>query len=141
MLGVVRRRLYSNYVPIVVERSDRIVCLHSAINPAVASSVIAQLLFLESQDNTKPIHLYINSPGGHVTDGFAIYDTMQGQASDIAIHAQEILKTRRRLNETIAMHSKQPLDKIERIMERDYYMTAQEAVEFGLIDKVIEKSE
>jgi ATP-dependent Clp protease protease subunit len=157
------------------------------VTPNVASSIVAQLLFLESQDAEKPIHLYINSPGGTVTDGLAIYDTMQyirppvhtvcmglaasmgallmtsgakgkrsalpnarlmvhqphggatGQASDIAIHAEEILKTRTRLNSIVARHTGQPLERIEKVMERDYYMSAEEAVEFGLIDSVVEE--
>lgn len=157
------------------------------MTPGVASSIVAQLLFLESQDAEKPINLYINSPGGTVTDGLAIYDTMQyirppvhtvcmglaasmgallmtsgtkgkrsalpnarlmihqphggatGQATDIAIHAEEILKTRARLNAIIARHTGQPLDRIEKVMERDYYMSAQEAVDFGLIDNVVEE--
>ena len=155
----------------------------------MASSVIAQLLYLESVDSTKPIHLYINSPGGTVTDGLAIYDTIQyvkapvytvamglaasmgslllaagaaghrmalpnarvmihqphggaqGQASDIAIQAKEILYTRNRLNEIYVKHTGQPLDVIEQSMERDNFMSAQEALAFGLIDKVIEKKE
>lgn len=155
----------------------------------MASSVIAQLLYLESVDSTKPIHLYINSPGGTVTDGLAIYDTIQyvkapvytvamglaasmgslllaagaagnrmalpnarvmihqphggaqGQASDIAIQAKEILYTRNRLNEIYVKHTGQSLDVIEKSMERDNFMSAQEALEFGLIDKVIEKKE
>lgn len=155
----------------------------------MASSVIAQLLYLESVDSAKPIHLYINSPGGTVTDGLAIYDTIQyvkapvytvamglaasmgslllaagaagnrmalpnarvmihqphggaqGQASDIAIQAKEILYTRNRLNEIYVKHTGQSLDVIEKSMERDNFMSAQEALEFGLIDKVIEKKE
>lgn len=159
------------------------------MGPHVASSVIAQLLYLESVDSTKPIHLYINSPGGTVTDGLAIYDTMQyvkapvytvamglaasmgslllsagaaghrmalpnarvmihqphggaqGQASDIAIQAKEILYTRNRLNEIYSKHTGQALEVIEKSMERDNFMSAQEALAFGLIDKVIEKKE
>ena len=163
--------------------------MHSGVGPNVASSVIAQLLYLESVDASKPIHLYINSPGGTVTDGLAIYDTIQyvrspvytvamglaasmgslllaagaaghrmalpnarvmihqphggaqGQASDIAIQAKEILYTRNRLNEIYAKHTGQALDVIEQSMERDNFMSAQEALAFGLIDKVIEKKE
>lgn len=155
----------------------------------MASSVIAQLLYLESVDSTKPIHLYINSPGGTVTDGLAIYDTIQfvrapvytvamglaasmgslllaagaaghrmalpnarimihqphggaqGQASDIAIQAKEILYTRNRLNEIYVKHTGQKLEKIEQSMERDNFMSAEEALAFGLIDKVIVKKE
>lgn len=163
--------------------------MHSGVGPNAASSIIAQLLYLESVDSTKPIHLYINSPGGSVTDGLAIYDTIQyvrspvytvamglaasmgslllaagaaghrmalpnarvmihqphggaqGQASDIAIQAKEILYTRNRLNEIYVKHTGQPLDVIEQSMERDNFMSAQEALAFGLIDKVIEKKE
>ncbi len=193
----------SFYAPIVVERAsgggeraydiysrllkDRIVCLHSPVAPATASTIVAQLLFLEGQDATKPIFLYINSPGGSVSDGLAIYDTMQyircpvhtvcmgmaasmaavlmaagargsrfalpnarlmlhqpmggasGQASDIAIHAEEILKTRRRMNDIIARHTGQDVKRVDVVMERDYYMTAEEAVAFGLLDAVISK--
>lgn len=159
------------------------------VGPQVASSVIAQLLYLESVDATKPIHLYINSPGGTVTDGLAIYDTMQyirapvytvamglaasmgslllaagaaghrmalpnarvmihqphggaqGQASDIAIQAKEILYTRHRLNQIYVKHTGKPIEVIEASMERDNFMSAEEAQEFGLIDKVIEKRE
>lgn len=147
------------------------------------------MLYLESVDSTKPIHLYINSPGGTVTDGLAIYDTIQyvrapvytvamglaasmgslllaageaghrmalpnarimihqphggaqGQASDIAIQAKEILYTRNRLNEIYTKHTGKPLETIELSMERDNFMSAQEALLFGLIDKVIEKKE
>ncbi len=155
----------------------------------MASSIIAQLLYLESVDSSKPIHLYINSPGGTVTDGLAIYDTMQfirapvytvamgmaasmgslllaageaghrmalpnarvmihqphggaqGQASDIAIQAKEILYTRSRLNNIYVKHTGKLIDVIEANMERDNYMSAEEALAFGLIDKVIEKRE
>lgn len=163
--------------------------MHSGVGPNVASSIIAQLLYLESVDSSKPINLYINSPGGTVTDGLAIYDTIQyvrspvhtvamglaasmgslllaagaaghrmslpnarimihqphggaqGQASDIAIQAKEILYTRNRLNEIYVKHTGKSLDDIEKSMERDNFMSAQEALAFGLIDKVIEKKE
>jgi ATP-dependent Clp protease protease subunit len=192
----------SYLVPIVVEQTargeraydiysrllkDRIIFIGDAIDDHVASLVIAQLLFLEAEDPDKDIFLYINSPGGIVTSGLAIYDTMQyvkpdvaticlgqaasmaslllaagapgkrsalpnsrimihqpmggfqGQASDIAIHAKEILKIKSKLNEIYAIHTKQPLEKIEKDVDRDYFMDAQEAVEYGLIDKVIQK--
>ena len=177
----------SYYVPIVVEQSgrgersydiysrllkDRIIFLGTAIDDTVANLVVAQMLFLESEDPDKDISLYINSPGGSVSAGLAIYDTMQyirpnvsticlgmaasmgavlltagaegkrlalpnakimihqpmggmqGQASDIEIHAKEILKTRAKLNEILAAHTKQPLDKIEADTDRDYYMSS-----------------
>ncbi len=192
----------SYLVPIVVEQTargeraydiysrllkDRIIFIGDAIDDHVASLVIAQLLFLEAEDPDKDIYLYINSPGGIVTSGLAIYDTMQyvkpdvaticlgqaasmaslllaagapgkrsalpnsrimlhqpmggfqGQASDIAIHAKEILKIKSKLNEIYAVHTKQSIEKIEKDVDRDYFMDAQEAVEYGLIDKVIRK--
>ena len=179
----------SYYVPIVVEQSgrgersydiysrllkDRIIFLGTAIDDTVANLVVAQMLFLESEDPDKDISLYINSPGGSVSAGLAIYDTMQyirpnvsticlgmaasmgavlltagaegkrlggmqGQASDIEIHAKEILKTRAKLNEILAAHTKQPLDKIEADTDRDYYMSSEEALKYGIVDKIIEK--
>ncbi len=192
----------SYLVPIVVEQTargeraydiysrllkDRIIFIGDAIDDHVASLVIAQLLFLEAEDPDKDIYLYINSPGGIVTSGLAIYDTMQyvkpdvaticlgqaasmaslllaagapgkrsalpnsrimihqpmggfqGQASDIAIHAKEILKIKSKLNEIYAIHTRQPIEKIEKDVDRDYFMDAQEAVDYGLIDKVIQK--
>ncbi|NCO05253.1 MAG: ATP-dependent Clp endopeptidase proteolytic subunit ClpP [Candidatus Magasanikbacteria bacterium] len=164
---------------------DRIIFLGSAIDDAVANTVIAQMLFLENQDPDKDIKLYINSPGGSVTSGMAIYDTMQyikpdvsticigiaasmgavllaagehekrfclpnsevmihqvlggtqGQASDIQIHAERIVKMKKHLNEILAKHSSQPFEKVEKDADRDYFMTAIEAVDYGLIDKVI----
>jgi len=164
---------------------DRIVFLGTPIDDVVANVIIAQLLFLESEDPEKEINLYINSPGGSVTAGLAIYDTMQyvrcpvsticlgqaasmgalllsagqkgrrfalpngrilihqplggvsGQASDIEIHAREILKLRGKLNEILSGASGQPLERIERDTERDYYMSTMEAKEYGLIDEVI----
>ncbi len=190
-------------VPIVVEQTsrgersydiysrllkDRIVFLGESIDDHVSSLVIAQMLFLEAEDPDKDIFLYINSPGGIVTSGLAIYDTMQyikpdvaticigqaasmgslllaagakgkrsalpnsrimihqpaggfqGQASDIEIQAKEIVKIKKRLNEIYAQHTGQKIDKIERDMDRDFFMTPAEAMEYGLIDKVIERN-
>ena len=187
-------------VPIVVETSgrteraydifsrllkDRIVLLGSEVNDAVASIICAQLLFLESQDPEKEIYLYINSPGGSVTAGMAIYDTMnyitppiatvcmgraasmgafllsagqkgmcyalpnsqvmihqplggfQGQATDIDIHAREILRMRETLNGLLAKHTGQPIEKIAQDTERDNFMTAEMAQAYGLVDKVL----
>ncbi|WP_168123228.1 ATP-dependent Clp endopeptidase proteolytic subunit ClpP [Paenibacillus sp. HB172176] len=166
---------------------DRIVFIGSEINDVVANSVIAQLLFLTADDSEKDIHMYINSPGGSVTAGLAIYDTMQyvnpqittictgfaasfgailllagekgkryalpnseimihqphggvrGQASDIAINAQQILKSRAKLNQITADRTGQPLERVEKDMDRDYYMSAEEALAYGVIDKVITK--
>lgn len=168
---------------------DRIVFLGSAINDAAANTVIAQLLFLESENATKDITLYIHSPGGHVTAGLAIYDTMQlirpdvstvcvgmaasmgaillsggakgkrfalpnaeimihqplggieGQATDINIHAQHILKTKDRLNGILAKHTGQPIKTIEKDTDRDNFMSAEEALKYGLIDKIISKKD
>lgn len=166
---------------------DRIVFLGSVINDQVANSVIAQMLFLENENPKKDIIMYIQSPGGHVTAGLAIYDTMQyikpdvvtvcigmaasmgavlltggakgkrftlpnaeilihqplggveGQASDIAIHAEHIVQMRARLNKIIARHTGQPLKQVEKDTDRDRFMTAEEALKYGLIDKIIEK--
>lgn len=168
---------------------DRIVFLGSAIDDVVANIVVAQLLFLESEDPNREIMLYINSPGGVITAGLAIYDTMQyircdvsticigqassmgsfllsagtpgkrfclpnarilihqplggfqGQATDIDIHAREILKARDRLSALYAKHSGQPVDRINRDMERDYFMGASEAKEYGLVDDVLIRSQ
>ncbi|MBD8975913.1 ATP-dependent Clp endopeptidase proteolytic subunit ClpP [Veillonella magna] len=188
------------YVPIVVEQNgrgersydiysrllkDRIVFLGGPINDDVANLVIAQLLFLEAEDPDKDIHLYINSPGGVVTAGMAIYDTMQyikpdvsticvgsaasmgavlltagakgkryalpharvmihqplggvqGQASEIEIHAREILRMREELNGILASHSGQPIDVVARDTDRDNFMSAADAVKYGLIDEVL----
>jgi ATP-dependent Clp protease protease subunit len=164
---------------------DRIIFLGDTINDAVANIVIAQMLFLESEDPDKDINIYINSPGGTVTDGMAIYDTMQyirpdivticmgqnssmaalllaagtkkkryglphsrimihqplggaqGQATDIDIQAKEILKVRDTLNKILSEHTGQPIEKIREDTERDYFMTAEEAKEYGIIDKII----
>ena len=165
--------------------SDRIIFLGEEVSDTLASLIVAQLLFLEAQDPGKDIQLYINSPGGSVTAGFAIYDTMQyikcdleticigmaasmgsfllsggtkgkrlalpnaeimihqpsggaqGQATEIQIAAEHILKTRQKLNEILAANTGQPLDVIKVDTERDNFMTAQEAKEYGLIDEVI----
>ena len=167
--------------------NDRIVMLNEEVNSASASVVVAQLLYLESQDPTKDISLYINSPGGSVTDGFAIYDTMQyikcdvsticmgmaasmgafllaagtkgkrialpnspimihqplggykGQATDMEIHTRYMLDIKARLNKILSENTGKPLDIIKNDTERDNFMTAQQALEYGLIDKVIEK--
>ncbi|KAF1380115.1 hypothetical protein PFLUV_G00183160 [Perca fluviatilis] len=155
---------------------ERIICVMGPIDDTVASLVIAQLLFLQSESNNKPIHMYINSPGGVVTAGLAIYDTMQyilnpistwcvgqaasmgslllaagtpgmrhslpnarimGQATDIAIQAEEILKLKKQINVIYAKHTGQPLETIEGVMERDRYMGPMEAQDFGIIDKVL----
>ena len=164
---------------------DRIVFLGTPIDDDVANVIIAQLLFLESEDPDKDINLYVNSPGGSVTSGLAIYDTMQyvkpqvsticlgqaasmgafllsggapgkrfavpnarimihqplggfqGQATDIEIQAKEILRLKARLNEILAKHTRQPIERIEKDTDRDYFMGAGEAKEYGLIDEVI----
>ncbi|MBR2578632.1 MAG: ATP-dependent Clp endopeptidase proteolytic subunit ClpP [Clostridia bacterium] len=165
--------------------NDRIIMLHEEVNATTSSLIVSQLLYLEGQDASKDISLYINSPGGSVTDGLAIYDTMQyircdvsticmglaasmgafllaagtkgkryalpnsdimihqpsggakGQATDINIHAQHILKTKQRLNEILAEKTGQPIDKVAADTERDNFMTAQQALEYGIVDKVI----
>ena len=167
--------------------NDRIIMLTEEVNNATASLVVAQLLYLEGQDPTKDISLYINSPGGSVTDGMSIYDTMnyikcdvsticmgmaasmgafllsagtkgkryalpnsdimihqpsggaQGQATDMLIHTQHIIDTKKKLNEILAANTGQPYDVIAKDTERDNFMTAQQALEYGLIDKVITK--
>ena len=167
--------------------NDRIVMLTEEVNDTSASLVVAQLLYLEGQDPSKDISLYINSPGGSVTAGMSIYDTMQyircdvsticmgmaasmgavllaagakgkrfalpnsdimihqpsggaqGQATDIMIHTNHILRTKKRLNEILAERTGQPLEVIEKDTERDNFMTAEEAVAYGLIDKVMKR--
>ncbi len=167
--------------------NDRIIMLTVEVKDTTASLVVAQMLYLEAQDPDKDISLYINSPGGSVSAGFAIYDTMnfikcdvsticmgmaasmgafllaagakgkrlalpnsvimihqplggaQGQASDVKIHAEQILKTRTKLNEILAANTGKPLEVIERDTDRDNFMSAAEAAAYGLIDKVIEK--
>ncbi len=190
-------------VPIVIEQTsrgeraydiysrllkDRIIFIGAPIEDTFANLIIAQLLFLEAEDPEKDINLYINSPGGLVTSGLAIYDTMQyirpsvsticlgqassmgalllsagakgkryalpnsrilihqpmggfqGQATDVDIHAKEILKMRERLNEILAKHTGQLLEKIRVDTERDYFLSGEEAQKYGLIDEVIEKA-
>lgn len=203
--GVPRRRAINTMlIPIVVEQSirgeraydiysrllkDRIIFLGDAVDDAVANIVIAQMLFLESEDPDKDINLYINSPGGTVTAGLAIYDTMQyirpdivticmgqntsmaavllasgtkgkryalphsrimihqplggvqGQATDIDIQAREILKVRDMLNQILSQHTGQPIEKIRVDTERDYFMTAEESKEYGIIDRIITSRE
>jgi len=194
--------IYNQLVPMVVEQTgrgeraydifsrllkERIVFIGTPIDDTVASLVIAQLLFLESEDPDKDINVYINSPGGSVSSGLAIYDTMQyirpdvsticiglaasmgavllaggtkgkrstlpnsrimihqpwggvqGTASDISIQAEEILKTKKRLNEILSVHTGQPLDRIETDTDRDRYMSSEEARQYGLIDNVFVK--
>ena len=189
-------------IPMVIEQSgrgeraydiysrllkERVVFLVGAVNEATANLVVAQLLFLDSENPDKDIHFYINSPGGSVSAGMAVYDTMQfikpdvstlctgmaasmgafllaagakgkrfalpnstvmihqpmggfqGQASDIEIHAKYILSLRERLNKLLAVHTGQPIDKIERDTDRDNFLTADEAVGYGLVDKVLQK--
>ena len=165
---------------------NRIIMLGTPINDQISNLIVAQLLYLDNEDNTRPITMYINSPGGMVYSGMAIYDTMQqvqspvatyavgftasfgtvlltagtkgmryalpnatihmhqplggaqGQASDIAIQAQEILRLRSDLNRILSFHTGQPIDKIAKDTDRDIYMSAQEAMEYGLVDEVLE---
>ncbi len=166
---------------------DRIIFLSEEVNDVTASLVVAQMLFLEAEDPDKDIHFYINSPGGSITSGFAIYDTMQlikpdvsticvgmaasmgafllsggakgkrfalpnaevmihqplggtrGQATDIAIHAERIIAMKKKLNQILSENTGQKLEKVEADTERDNFLTAEEAVEYGLVDKIIEK--
>jgi len=193
-----------NLIPMVVEQTsrgeraydiysrllkDRIIFIGTPIDDYVANLIIAQLLFLEAEDPDKDIHLYLNSPGGLVTAGLAIYDTMQyikpristlcmgqaasmaavllaagepgkrfalphsrilihqlmggvqGQATDIAIHSKEILRMKDEINQILARHTRQPIDKIEKDSERDFFMNGEQAKEYHLIDEVIFKKE
>jgi ATP-dependent Clp protease protease subunit len=194
-------KMYNQYlIPTVIEKTsygeraydiysrllkDRIIFLGSPIDDGVANAVIAQLLFLESENSKEDIKLYINSPGGSVTSALAIYDTMQyvkpeisticvgmaasaaalllaagakgkrvvlpnseilihqvmggaqGQATDIDIHAKQIIKIKKKLNEILAKHTGQPIKKVERDAERDYFMSAEEAKKYGIVDKII----
>ncbi len=190
------------YVPMVVEQSgrgersfdiysrllrDRIIFLNGEVNDSVSALVCAQLLFLESENPTKPIHLYINSPGGVITSGLAMYDTMQfitapvhtlcmgtarsmgsfllmagepgercalanasvhvhqplggfqGQASDVLIHAEEMRRTKDRVTRVYAQHCGRSYEDVERTLDRDCYMSAEEALEWGLIDRVLKR--
>lgn len=192
-------RWFSSLIPYVIEKTntgeraydiysrllkDRIVCLHGSVDTAISGAIISQFLFLESIQPDKPISFYINSPGGSVPDGLAIYDTMRlitcpihtycigmaasmgslllaagekghryilpnaqvmihqphggtrGQASDIAIHAKEILRIREQLNQIYSFHTGQSISIVEKAMERDNYMTPQESLSFGLVDKI-----
>ncbi len=192
-----------NLVPTVIEQSsrgeraydiysrllkDRIIMLSGPIEDNMANSIVAQLLFLDAQDSTKDIYLYINSPGGVVTSGMAIYDTMnfiksdvqtivigmaasmasvlvssgtkgkrfglphstvmihqpsggaQGQQTEIQIAAEEILKTRKMINEILAKNSGQSFEQVEQDTERDHYLTAQEAVDYGLLDGIVDSN-
>jgi len=191
-----------NLVPIVIEKDgrgeraydiysrllkERIVFLGTSIDDNVANTIIAQLLFLESEDPAKDIYLYVNTPGGLITSGLAIYDTMQyvkppivtmcigqaasmgavllaggtkgkryalphsrilihqplggaqGQATDIDIQAKEILRMREEINRILKKHTGQPIEKIAMDTERDFYMTAEQAMEYGIIDQIVEK--
>ncbi|GKY94746.1 hypothetical protein MPSEU_000440000 [Mayamaea pseudoterrestris] len=199
-ISSIARRNYT--VPIVLESGalgersfdiysrllrERIICVHGQVTDQMASLVTAQLLFLESEQPNQPVYMYINSPGGLVTAGMAMYDTMQyirsdvhticmgqaasmgslllaggapgcrfalpnarimlhqpsggaqGMAADIEIQATEILRTRANLNRIMAEHTKQPLEVIERVMDRDYFMDATQSLEFGVIDHILDK--
>lgn len=201
-VGATTIRTRSYTIPIVVESGamgersfdifsrllrERIICVHGEVSDHMASLVTAQLLFLESEHPEKPVYMYINSPGGLVTAGMAIYDTMQyirpdvhticmgqaasmgslllaggtpgcrfslpnarimlhqpsggaqGMAADIDIQAREILRTRARLNLLYVHHTGQPLSEIERVMDRDFFMDVRQAIDFGLIDKILDK--
>jgi len=196
--------IHNQLVPMVIEQTgrgeraydifsrllkERIIFIGTGIDDVVASLVIAQMLFLESEDPEKDIHIYVNSPGGSVSSGLAIYDTMQyirpsvsttcvglaasmgavilaagakgkrtalpnarimihqpwggvqGTASDISIQAEEIIKTKHRLNEILASHTGKPLDQVSKDTDRDYYMSSADAKEYGLIDNILVKKE
>jgi ATP-dependent Clp protease protease subunit len=142
----------SYYVPIVLENTgrgersmdiysrllkDRIIFIGTPIDDAVANLVIAQMLFLQMEDPKKDIHLYINSPGGVVTGGMAIYDTMNFLQCDVVIAAKEILRWRLTLNNTIAKHTGKTAAQVEKDSDRDYYMSADEAKTYGIVDHVV----
>lgn len=194
--------MIKNFIPTVIDQSDRgervydiysrlledrVIFITDEIDMHLANSVVAQLLYLESKDSTKDVYMYINSPGGLVTAGFAIYDTMkyikcdvcticvgmaasmgafllaggtkgkrfalknaeimihqplggaQGQATDISIQAEQILKTKRKLNTILAENTGKPYEQIERDTDRDNYLTTQEALEYGIIDGIYDK--
>ncbi len=197
-----KKEIYNQLVPIVVEQTgrgeraydifsrllkERIVFIGTPIDDAISSLIIAQLLFLESEDPDKDINLYINSPGGSVTAGLAIYDTIQyirpdvsticigmaasmsavllaggtkgkrtalpnarimihqpwggvqGTASDISIQAEEIVRTKKRINEILAVHTGKPFEQIQKDTDRDYYLSSADAKEYGLIDNILMK--
>lgn len=127
---------------------ERVIFLTGQVEDHMANLIVAQMLFLEAENPEKDIYLYINSPGGVITAGMSIYDTMQfikpdvsticmGQATDIEIHAREILKVKGRMNELMALHTGQSLEQIERDTERDRFLSAPEAVEYGLVDSIL----
>jgi len=199
LLNTTDLEVYMNLIPMVIEQTnrgersydiysrlleDRIIFMSGEIDDNVSNILVAQLLYLESKDSDKDIHIYINSPGGHVTAGFAIYDTIKyikcdvaticvgfaasmaafllssgtkgkrfvlpnsevmihqplggtrGQASDIEIQTKQILKIKKRINEILAANTGQPISKIEKDVDRDFYMNADEAVKYGIADKV-----
>jgi ATP-dependent Clp protease protease subunit len=201
MSELIKSQLKSQLIPMVVEQSsrgersydifsrllkERIMFIGTPIDDDIANLIIAQLLFLQAEDSTKPANIYINSPGGVVTAGMAIYDTMQylkmpisticigqaasmaalllaagdkgkrfclpmarvmihqplggaqGQATDIEIQTKEILRVKKSLNEILARHTGQPLDKVEKDTDRDYYLSADEALKYGIVDEVIQ---
>ena len=194
--------MHNSLVPYVIEQTargersydiysrllkERIIFLGEAVNDVIASLVVAQMLFLESENPDKDIHLYINSPGGNVTAGMAIYDTMQyikspvsticvglaasmgafllasgekgkrlilpnaevmihqpsggahGQASDVKIHADWIIKTKEKLNKILSEKTGRPIEQVKIDTERDYFMSAEEALKYGIVDKILEK--
>jgi ATP-dependent Clp protease protease subunit len=203
LLKPLARRSLSNYVPYVVKRdpqgggmvmdifsrlqAERVVMISGAVTDATASVITAQLLFLESENPEKPIQMYINSPGGSVTAGLAIYDTMryvkpdvhtlvlgqacsmgafllaggdkrialpnarimihqpsggfEGTAADMYLQTKEILRLRERLNSILAHHTKQPISEIEKVIERDHWMDAEEGKKFGIIDEIVTNRE
>lgn len=202
MNSELHQKIVSTLVPMVIEQTargersfdifsrmlkERVIFLVGQVEDHMANLIVAQLLFLESENPEKEIHLYINSPGGVVTAGLAIYDTMQfitppvstvclgqaasmgavllaggaegkrfclphsrvmihqplggfqGQASDILIHAEETQKVKKTLNEILAKHTKQPYEKVVKDTDRDYFLSAQQAMEYGLVDRIFEK--